>query len=451
MSGEGRGLALEFPTRRASLQPLPVGSGREFMTRVVSILATLWGMLPLLGEAADWRRWRGPLGNGVAESTAAPPVHWSESENVRWKTPVPGRGLSSPIVVGDLVLVTTATEDEQILLAYRRADGEPVWRTVLHQGGLPEKLHRKNSAATPTPASDGERIYVAFHNSGRIRLSAVDLSGRLSWQRDAGPYECDYGYGYAPSPALHEGRLILSAEFAADGWLAAFSAHDGSELWRTERRLKTSYSSPIVAPVGGKEQVLISGAYKVSSYDPGTGQLLWEVDGTSLATGGTLVWNENTVFASGGFPNKETLAVRCDGAQPEVLWRNEERCYEQSLLHHGGLLYLYNDNGIALCVDAATGEEKWKVRLGGPVSASPVYAGGRIYAMNERGITHVFEARADRFVKLAENALGDEGFATPAFVDREVFLRTATHSGGHQDWLYGLAEPPQGGNRAPSP
>ncbi len=409
------------------------------MTRAISILATLWGMLPLPGESADWRRWRGPGGNGVAESSAAPPLRWSETENVKWKTEVPGRGLSSPIVVEGLVIVTSATEEAQFVLAYARSDGSLVWRTQLHEGGLPEKLHRKNSAATPTAASDGRNVYAVFHNSGRVYLSAMTLAGERLWQKDAGPYECDYGFGYAPSPALHGESLILASEFAADGWLAAFRTGDGTEIWRTERKVKTSYSSPIVARVSGREHLLLSGADKVSGYDPGDGRLLWQVDGTCAATCGTMVWSEDTVFASGGFPNKETIAVRL-GETPEVLWRNDERCYEQSLLYHGGHLYVYNDGGIALCLDAVTGEEKWKVRLGGPVSASPIYANGRIYAMNERGITHVFAPDPGQFTKLAENTLGDEGFATPVFADGEVFLRTATNAGERRDWLYCLAE-----------
>ncbi len=185
------------------------------------------------------------------------------------------------------------------------------------------------------------------------------------------------------------GHLIVSAECLASGFLAGFRKSDGKELWRTDRKVKTSYSSPIVARVGGRDQILLSGAAKVSGYDPADGKLLWQIDGSCSATCGTMVWNEDTVFASGGFPNKETLAVRPAGT-PSVLWKNTDMSYEQSLLYYDGHLYTLNDGGIAVCWDAGTGEEKWKVRLGGPVSASPVLAGGRIYAMNERGIMHVF-------------------------------------------------------------
>jgi outer membrane protein assembly factor BamB len=203
--------------------------------------------------------------------------------------------------------------------------------------------------------------------------------------------------------------------------------------------VKTSYSSPIVAKVGGREMILLSGAAKVSAYDPEIGRVLWQVDGSPNATCGTMVWSEDTVFASGGFPQQETLAVRV-GESPAVLWKNNDKSYEQSLLYHDGHLYALNDGGIALCWDAKTGEEKWKVRLGGPVSSSPTLAGGRIYAMNERGITHVYEPNPDQFTKLAENTLGDEGFATPVFVGNEVFLRAAKTEGERKEWLYCLSE-----------
>jgi outer membrane protein assembly factor BamB len=320
------------------------------MTRpfLILLLFALFGAIPSFSHETDWRQWRGPGGKGVADDKARPPLTWSETENVKWKAYIPGRGLSSPIVVGDLVIVTTASEDGQFVLAYARSDGSIRWKERVHETGLPDQLHRKNSAATPTPASDGENVYVSFHNSDRVFLTAYTLKGERLWQRDAGPYTCDYRYGYAPSPTLHDGKLIVSAEFLEDGFLAAFATNDGRELWRTERKVKTSYSSPIVASIGGREQILLSGAAKVSAYDPENGGILWQIDGSSNATCGTMVWSEDTVFASGGFPQQETIAVRVRETQ-SVLWKNKDKSYEQSLLYHDGHLYAFNDGGIALC------------------------------------------------------------------------------------------------------
>lgn len=397
-------------------------------------------IVPLASDASqDWRQWRGPHGNGTADATATPPLRWNEEENVRWKVPLPGRGLSSPIIVGGLVLLTSATETDRLVIAYEKSSGHKRWETIVHQGPLPEKIHRKNSGATPTVASDGSYGFSVFLHAGEVMLTALDMEGKVVWQRAAGPYECDYGFGYAPSPTVYGDLVIVSSEFTAGGFLAAFRKSDGEEVWRTDRRVKTSYSSPIVAFVGEKHQLLLSGADLVSGYDPDTGRRLWQVAGSSKATCGTMVWNEDTVFASGGFPNKETLAVRVTG-EPKVLWRHAEACYEQSLLYHEGHVYIYNDTGIMICRETESGEERWKVRLGGPVSASPILAGGRIYATNERGITHVFAPDPEKFTRLAENTLGAEGFATASFVGDAVYLRTADASTERQDWLYCLGE-----------
>jgi outer membrane protein assembly factor BamB len=434
------GVILEFSTVCPFIQPIALpsrGLRMKLLTRL--IFAVL--MLPVLGAkgSQDWMQWRGPNGNGTAAPTATPPLRWSENENVRWKVPIPGRGLSSPTVVGGLILLTSATETSRIAIAYDRSNGQKRWETVIHEGPLPEKVHRKNSAATPTVASDGTLGFVVFHHGGDVVLTALDLEGKVVWQRSTGAYECDYGFGYAPSPTIHGKIVIVSSEFTAGGYLAAFRSSDGEEVWRTDRRVKTSYSSPIVATLGGIEQLLLSGADVVSSYDPGSGRLFWQIAGSSKATCGTMVWSEDSVFASGGFPNKETLAVRV-GVEPEVLWRHGDSSYEQSLLYLDGHVYAFNDGGIAICWEAETGREKWKVRLGGPVSASPTFAGGRIYAMNERGVTYVFAPDPEKFIKLAENTLGSEGFATPAFVGDRVYLRTADASAGRQEWLYCLGE-----------
>ncbi|MEM9017554.1 MAG: PQQ-binding-like beta-propeller repeat protein [Verrucomicrobiota bacterium] len=380
--------------------------------------------------SSDWPVWRGPNLNGIASSAARPPSMWSEDENVKWSAHVPGWGLSSPIVSGNLVVVTTAVEDAQFVLAYDRLDGSVRWKTLAHEGGVPTKLHKKNSPASSTVASDGEFFYALFHNSERLFLSKIDRIGEIVWQKDTGGFICDYNFGYGASPALHNGNLIVVSEYG-EGYVAAFETSDGSEVWRTPRENKTSYSSPIVANVAGREQLVLSGADTVTSYDPSNGKILWQTPGTSLATCGTIVWSEDTVFASGGYPNKETIAVKADGSG-SILWKNSDKTYEQSMLYHDGHLYTLNDNGIAICWVAATGEEKWKERLGGPVSASPILAGGHIYATNERGITHVFKPNPNEFEKVGEFRIGDEGFATPSFAGSEVFIRSAEVSGGER-------------------
>lgn len=393
---------------------------------------------PPAAPAGDWPAWRGPAGNGIADPAEAPPLRWSESSGIRWKVPVPGRGHSSPIVVGDLIVLTTADEEREIqsVLAYDRGTGIERWRREVHRGGFVTEIHRKNSQATPSPCSDGERIYAVFHNGGRIHLTALDRRGELLWTRDAGPYRCRYGYGYAPSPLLAGSSVIVSSEFEKEGFLAAFDRVTGQERWRSVRNGTTSYSTPALARIGGGEQVIITGNKRMESYDPGTGQLNWAADAVTLATCGTAVWEGDLIFASGGFPNKETAAVRADGTGA-VVWRNEVKCYEQSLVVRDGHVYAIDDGGIAYCWEAATGRERWKERLGGPVSASPILAGGHLYFTNERGITHVVKASPERFEWVAENTLGDEAFASAAACGDRLFFRVASHRGNaRQEWLY---------------
>ena len=399
-------------------------------------LISLLGMSSLV--AGDWQAWRGPNGNGIADSDAKPPSEWGEEKNVKWKVIIPGRGHASPTVCGDLTVVATATDDAQFVIAYDRDSGNIRWKQRVHNGGLPDKLHKKNTAASSTIVSDGKHFFALFHNNGKLVLTALDRSGNQVWQKDTGHFECDYKYGYAASPTLYKDFVIVASD-SKKGYLAAFQKSDGSEAWRTPREVPTSYSSPIVGYVAGKSQLLISGTEKVSSYDPMTGKLQWEGEGTCPVTCGTLVWSDNLVFASGGFPIKKTIAMRADGSG-EIVWENGDKSYEQSLLYHNGHLYTFNDNGIAICWNAETGEEKWKVRLGGPVSASPILANGLIHAINERGITHVFRPNPAAFEKVGEFQVGDEGFATPVFVGNQIFIRTAEQGVHRQEFLYCISE-----------
>ncbi|MDA7673501.1 PQQ-binding-like beta-propeller repeat protein, partial [Verrucomicrobiales bacterium] len=384
-------------------------------------------------QAGDWPAWRGPNANGVADSAQSPPLVWSDSENVMWKTPVPGRGHSTPIVMGSHIFLTSADKSEEVqsVLCFDRESGKQLWKTEVHRGGFPEKLHKKNTSATPTPACDGERVFATFNNGDGISLTALDLKGKQLWQVRTGDFRSRYPYGYGASPTLYKSLVIVVSEFEKDGFLAAFDRESGKEVWRTPRADASSYSSPIVGKVDGRDQLLISGNNKVAGYDPQTGKPLWSVPGGPLVTAGTVVWENDLVFASGGFPDKETAAIKVSegGTDAAPLWKNGERSYEQSMLVHDGHLYAVNDNGIAICWRVQDGEEQWKHRLSGPISASPTLANGHIYASVERGITYVFKADPEKFEFVAENMLGNEAFATPVICDGRIYLRVAENSG----------------------
>lgn len=417
------------------------GSNTDVKLRPGFLFLTACCIAASTAQAGNRPAWRGPNANGVADPGQSPPLVWSDSENVIWKTPVPGRGHSTPIVVGSRIFLTSADESEKVqsVLCFERESGKPLWKTAVHRGGFPEKLHKKNTSATPTSACDGERVFATFNNGGGIFLTALDLNGKQLWQVRTGDFRSRYPYGYGASPTLYKSLVIVVSEFEKDGFLAAFDRKSGKEVWRTPRADVSSYSSPIVGKVDGRDLLLISGNQQIAGYDPQTGKPLWSVPGATPVTAGTVTWENDLVFASGGFPKKETAAikVREGGAAAAPFWKNGERCYEQSMLVHDGHLYAVNDNGIAICWRVKDGEEQWKHRLSGPISAAPTLANGHLYASVERGITYVFKADPKKFELVAENTLGDEAFATPVICDGRIYLRVAENSGGkRQEWLY---------------
>jgi outer membrane protein assembly factor BamB len=193
-----------------------------------------------------------------------------------------------------------------------------------------------------------------------------------------------------------------------------------------------------VANVAGREQLLISGCELVSSYDPKTGKLLWSAPGTTMATCGTMVWSGDLAIASGGYPKAETICVKADGSG-QVVWKNKQKCYEQSMIVHNGYVYAVTDLGVGICLRASDGELMWQQRLKGPVSASPVLVGDTIYQTVEDGTTYVFKANPQKFELVATNKLGNEGFATMAVCGNRIYVRTAkTERGQRQEYLYCL-------------
>lgn len=396
---------------------------------------------PKLSAEQDWPWWRGPSRNGIADE-APVPTRFSESQNVAWKVSVPGRGHSSPIVVGNRVFLTTADEKERThsVLAFRRDNGKELWQKEVNRGAFPEHNHAKNTEATPTVACDGERLFATFYHHDKVVAVCLDLEGNQVWEKDVCRFRPKtYEYGYAPSPIIYQDTVIISAEYDGDSFITALDRQSGERSWQTKRTTMITFSTPVIAHVAEKDQMLISGAQKVSSYDPSTGSPLWAADGTSLATCGTMVWDGDIVFASGGFPKSETVAVKADGSG-KVLWHNNQKCYEQSMLAYDGYLYALNDSGIMFCWRGSDGKEMWKERLKGPVSASPVLAGGNIYWANELGTIYVFKPNPKKFEKVAENKVGTDSFPSPAICGGQIFLRIGTGAGPkRKEWLYCFA------------
>jgi len=412
-----------------------------FAVRASAGLLTILFTLPTASAIADdWVQWRGPNRNNVAANDQQVPTEWSESNNVVWKVPVPGRGHSSPTIVSDIIVLTSADEQQQLqgVFAFDRSTGKQRWATEISKGGFP-KTHTKNTHASSTACSDGQRVYATFCHHNKVEAVALDLAGKIVWRKDVGNFLPKlYEYGYASSPTLHNGKLIVAGECDTVSWIKALDTESGEVAWEQDRPQSLNWASPIVAHVAGKDQLLISGGEMLAAYDPENGEQLWSVACLTMATCGTVVWDDDTVYASGGYPKKETVAVKADGSA-EIVWQNKVKCYEQSMLLHDGHLYAFDDTGIVYCWHAKTKQEMWKQRLQGPVSASPVLVGDTIYASNEKGMTFVFKANPKAFEAVAKNQLGTESFATPTVVDNRIYLRVAADRGGsRQEGLFAI-------------
>jgi outer membrane protein assembly factor BamB len=377
----------------------------------------------------DWPWWRGPALDGTSPGRR-PVTRWSATEHVVWKAAVPGRGHSSPIVWGDRVFLTTADEaaQKQSILAFSRKSGKLLWNTVAHEGGFPRK-HPKNTHASATPACDGERVYSVFLNRGALYITATDLDGKILWQQAAGAFTPEHGYG--SSPVLYGSLVILNGDSMKDCFVAALDRQTGTLVWRTARKatgLNGNYATPVVATLAGKPQLILTGLREVTSYDPETGKRLWWCTGPAMVTACTAACGDNLVFATGGYPEREILAIRADGAgdvtRSHIVWRTSKGVtYVPSPLYHDGSLYVVNDTGVATRFEGTTGKQIWQGRLTGEFSSSPVLAGGLLYATNEAGTTFVMKA-GPSFEVVARNDLADGGFATPAIAGGQVFLRT---------------------------
>ena len=374
----------------------------------------------------DWPQWRGMTNDGNAGQQELV-TEWDEQSSIRWRTEIPGRGHSSPIIVGSNVYLATADDmnQRQSIMSFDRQTGAPNWTTVVHEGGFPpaRQVHKKGTNANATVASDGSRLYISFFNRDAITATALDLDGQIVWQQELGKFVSKFGY--APSPVLYKSLVIFAADNRGGGYLTALDTQSGQVAWRIKRGSIDTYSSPIVANVGGQDQLLISGCDAVTSYDPATGKQNWRTECVAQATCATIVTTEDRIFASGGYPDRETVCLAADGKR---IWSNEVKAYEPSMLVVGDRLVAVNDDGIAYCWSIEDGDQRWRKRLGGNFSASPVLVGENIYVSNLKGDTFVFRA-GDQYQQVAKNRLGNDCYASPAVSNGELFLRVGYGSG----------------------
>ena len=379
-------------------------------SRLPLLFSLLALLAPASGSADDWPWWRGPSRNGVAAAEASPPVDFGTEKGVKWSVDLPGRGHGSACVVGDRIYLATADEEKQLqaMHAFDRATGKTLWSTVVHQNGMTQKSNLKGSWASATPACDGERVYINFLSGDAVYTTALDLDGKQIWQTKISDYILHQGFG--SSPALYENLVIASADNKSGGAVAALDRKTGAVVWNHERVALPNYTSPVILEVAGKTQLFLSGTDKVTSLDPATGQKNWEIDGATTECATSTPTDGKHIYTSGGFPKNHVAAVAADGSG-QVVWETKNKVYVPSMLIKDGLLYATEDSGVALCLDAATGEEKWKGRLGGNFTASPVLVGDDIHAVNEEGDYFIFKADPAGLKIVVKNKIADQVYA----------------------------------------
>ncbi len=381
------------------------------------------------GEGARyWPRWRGPSGQGLVTGTGYPDK-WSATENVRWKTAVPGQGNSSPIVWGDRIFVTTAYDGGRRLsvIAYGRSDGVKQWETFAPEGRSGSGHHYKNGHASATPATDGERIYVSFGARG---ILALDMAGKIVWHRDLGPM--DAYHGTAGSPLLYKDRIILYQDQSSGSFIAAFDTKTGRPLWKTNRDASVGWGTPIAVRVGTHDEIIVNSSQRVMAYHPDTGVELWSCGGTTYEVIPTPVVGYGMIFCSSGRAGP-TLAIRPGGkgdvTRTHLAWTSPRGSpFVPSPVLYGEYLYMVNDMAsIVTTFEATTGKVMWQGRLGVAqregFSASPVAVDGKVFFTNDEGETFVLKA-GPIFELLHVNRFNESTLATPALVDGRWYFRT---------------------------
>lgn len=404
-----------------------------------------------------WPQWRGPHATGVSKH-ANPPLEWSETQNIRWKVEIPGRGSGTPVVWGDRLFVLTAVPVDEAaaapvprggtpgvhrytVLALDRGTGKVVWQHVAREEAPHEGTHREfGTFASSSAVTDGEHVIASFESRG---LYAYDMNGRLVWQKDLGDKQMRNQFGEGTTPALHGGTVVVVWDHQGESFIVALDKRTGEERWRAARDEIDSWATPLVVEHGGRAQVVTSGMRQVRSYDLETGKLLWHGDGLTMnPIPSPVATGDGLVILTSGFRGSDLQAIRLADAKgeitgsPAVAWTlDRDTPYVPSPLLYEGILYLLkSNNGILSAFDAATGKPHYqleRLEAAPNVFASPVGANGRVYIAGQGGTTVVLQA-GRAFAVLAANTL-DEGFnASPALVDDTIYLR------GHR-YLYAIA------------
>ena len=440
------------------------------MVRGLLWMALTIGVFPLCGLSQDrqahsvshWNQWRGPLGTGVAPN-AQPPVEWSNDKNIRWKTKLPGRGHSSPVLGADHVFVTAAipvgpklpprmsgrpgehdnlpidSKYQFVVMAVDRHQGTILWQRVVREEVPLEAGHTTGSLATASPVTDGEFVYAYFGAQG---VYCLDLQGNLVWERDFGPMHTKHGHGHGASPALYGDSLVVNWDQEDGSFLVVLDKQTGKNLWRLDRQEDTSWSSPIVivrqdSQGVDRPQIVVCGTNRVYGYDLKSGDILWQCAGMSSNVVATPVYGNDMLYVGSSYEKKILMAINLQGAQGDLTntkhmaWtRIRGTPYVPSmLLYDDALYFLTHYQNIMTRVDGPSGKDQPGVlRLGelGNIYSSPVAANGHIYVTDLDGTTTVLSHETTPKL-VAVNRLDESISASAAIDGDEIFLRGDDH------------------------
>ncbi|MFL2865988.1 MAG: PQQ-binding-like beta-propeller repeat protein [Pirellulaceae bacterium] len=402
----------------------------------ISLCFVLWMAASDSLQAENWMRFRGPSGQGISSETELP-VTWTTKNNIKWKTDLPGKGWSSPIVFKEHVFLTASTEEGVScqVICINRKDGSTAWATEVHRQ-KPGPMRKQNSYATPTPVTDGKYIYSVFYDGTII---AVDFSGNIVWKNTEVKFFSLHGLG--ASPMMANGQVIMpfdgsSREETQVGWkipwekavILSLDAADGSVRWKGERgKSRVGHVTPIL--VNNNSQLVSAGGDRVQGFDPITGKRVWSVYSQGEGVTPSPVVGDGLVYTSSGFEAPTLRAIRLDGkgdvTKTHIAWEQKNGVAAlSSLLYVKPYLYSISRDNILHCLEATSGNIVWRQRLSGTYSASPVYADGRVYILSSEGVTLVLSPGA-KYDEIARNDISETCYASMAVSQGNFYIRTA--------------------------
>jgi outer membrane protein assembly factor BamB len=419
-------------------------------------LATLLMSGLALAGADDWPGWRGPTANGISPLKDIP-SSWSADRNVAWKTPLEGRGLSSPVVWGDRIFLTADIEGEAVegsvppkhrirgeafrhpdsvgmnhkhilkVMSFDAKSGKKLWEKTAYDGTVYDEIHKFNSYASPTPVTDGKFVYAYFESQG---LYKYDFEGRQIWKMSLGNIST-LGVGCGVSPVLFEDKIIILADQdeGEKSFMAAVSTKDGSIAWKVARQAQVSWTVPVILDVDGRKQMIVSGTEDLIAYDPRSGKEIWKTEGVGGNSVHTPVFGHGMVYVSTGYPLKNVMAVRLNPAASEdrVAWTYKKGTgYIPNTILYGDYMYFMTDAGLLTCVDAMTGKplyESKRFPAPGRFAAAPVAFDGKLLITSQDGDTYVLKAGPEYEI-LGTNALGEGVVASLAIAGDSIYIRS---------------------------